>query len=511
MKRVLALTLAALALMGCRELTHPTQGFIVVPNISWPVRVTTTDLEGAGWLKAFTTEGTWEVIHLQPSGSFSFNEALPLNAWHCDPIDGSEGCVAILQAGDEQGYLTATNRYYGKFHVCTEDYVQKFGRKHCGVRALERFRFFGDDDASDEVPLPRYGSKIPLEHEYPTPGGLYSWHGDPWSRFVTGSASFPDIDSWHPPAEGEPTSTWYERPYDPDGGFPIGGSSYPTVNMSYDIGACSIFFPWEWDDRLQSSFWTAAIGVQTGNRGFAEIFLDGIIESAEPQSTLVRDAFLYMDALGNVFPRTDVSPEFHFKVANDAWGSNGELEPQICLKNYFTASNSISSEIDGWYRWDQGILGGFTSLFNIGSCKHHPFSVMYCGAIDLSPQGRGRFRISPNVHVSMEGYSVFKPTCNNQFIPAFKDAMKNGIRTVGQQNLSDGIEDLVDGLRGDLGITIRRLQATPTGVYIITAESIEDVQYGIGNCLPDIERQDVDAAIQPALTKEFTTRGITRF
>jgi hypothetical protein len=510
MKRLLALTVAALTLMGCRELTYPKQGFIIVPGISSPVRVITKDLEGSGWIKAFTTNGEWEVIYEEPGGSFFFNDVLPLRAWHCEPSNGSEGCVAILQAGDETGYLNAGYRPYGKFHVCTENYVQKVGRKHCGERKLERFTFFGGADDTDEVPLPRDRTKIPLADEYPTPGGLYSWHGDGWSRFVTGSASFPDIHSWHPPAEGEPTSTWYERPYDPYTTL-FAGSSYPTVNMSYDIGACSIFFPWEWDDRLQSSFWTAAIGVQTGNRGLAEILLDGIIESAAPQTSLVRDAFLYMDALGNVLPRTDVSPEFHFKVANDAWGSDGELEPQICLKNYFTASNSISPEVEEWYRWDQGILSGFTSLFGIGSCKHHPFSVMYCGAIDLDSQGRGRFRISPDVNISMEGYSVFKPACNNRFIPEFKEAMKNGIRTVGQQNLSDGIADLVDGLRENLGIMVRGLQATPTGVYIITAGSIEDVQYGIGNCLPDLERQDTTPTVQPGLTKEYTTRGVTRF
>jgi len=37
------------------------------------------------------------------------------------------------------------------------------------------------------------------------------------------------------------------------------------------------------------------------------------------------------------------------------------------------------------------------------------------------------------------------------------------------------------------------------------------VQYGIGNCLPDLERRDMIPTIQPALTKEYTTRGITRF
>lgn len=497
-----------LALAGCRELAEPEDGYIVVPHILSPVTIRTKGLEGEGWLKAYTNANEWEVIHVSPGGAFTYEQVLPTRVWHCSEPDGSEGCVALLQAGDEKGYLNASKREQGKFHVCTEGYLQKMGRKHCGERALERFVFPNATDPSDRVSLSRTRTDGVLPDEYPTPGDTYAWDGDPWSRLVSGSISFPDLDHWHPPAESGPTSKWQERPHVP-GERPIVTSE--NQNVSIDIGACSIFFPWQWEDRIPNDFWGLVIGQQTSERGFAEVMLDGIIEHAEPNSTLMVDAFLYMDALTNVVQRTDVSPEFHVSAGSGARGSGGDNEVQICLRNYFRASNDIRESPDAWYRWDQAILSGFTSLFGIGDCKSHPVSVFYCGAIDLDAQGRGRFRIDPDVRVAMEGYSVFKPSCNNKFIPAFKEGLAEGIRTAGERNLSDAIDQLVGGLRDSLGVEARALEPSPTGLYIVTAQSLEDPQYGIGNCLPDLEARDVVPVLQPALTKEYTARGITRF
>jgi hypothetical protein len=69
----------------------------------------------------------------------------------------------------------------------------------------------------------------------------------------------------------------------------------------------------------------------------------------------------------------------------------------------------------------------------------------------------------------------------------------------------------VQRLNEAFGIQVRALQATPTGLYLITARSLDDPQHGIGNCLPDLEAQHVAPVVQPALTKEYGPRGITRF
>ncbi|KPK16067.1 MAG: hypothetical protein AMJ62_07245 [Myxococcales bacterium SG8_38] len=503
-----ALAASILVLVGCRELAEPKDGYIIVPHILSPVTIRTKGLEGEGWLKAYTNANEWEVIHVSPAGAFTYKQVLPTRVWHCNKPDGSEGCVALLQAGDEKGYLNASKREQGKFHVCTESYLQRMGRKHCGERALEKLVFPNATDPVDRVALSRTQTDGVLSHEYPTPGATYAWKGDSWSRLVSGSISSPDLDRWHPPAENGPTSTWRERQYVPGGRALVTSES---ENVSIDIGACSIFFPWQWEDRMPNDFWSLFIGLQTEQRGFAEVMLDGIIEHAEPSTNLMLDAFLYMDALTNVVQRTDVSPEFHVSAGSGARGSQGDNEIHICLRNYFTASNDIRERPDAWYRWDQAILSGFTSLFGIGDCKARPVSVFYCGAIDLDSDGRGRFRIDPDVRVAMEGYSVFKPSCNNKFIPAFKESLKKGIRTAGEQNLSDAIDQLVRGLRDSLGVEARALEPSPTGLYIVTAQTLDDPQYGIGNCLPDLEAQDVVPVLQPSLIKEYTARGITRF
>ena len=504
----LVLALLPMLLAGCRELTEPKSGYIIVPHILSPVTIRTKDLEGVGWLMAYTPAGQWEPILLSPEGAFTYQDILPTRVWHCSKPDGSEGCVALLQAGDEKGYLKAGNRSYGKFAVCTENYIQRMGRKHCGERALEKWLAPNASDPADRVELSRTATQA--ASGYPSPDALYVWKGDPWSRLASGSVAFPNRDTWNPPADdGSPTSSWHEHPYEP-GQAPI--VTPENIKFSFDLGACSIFFPWEWKDRIPGDFWSQAIGAETNNRGFAEVLLDGIIEGAEPSTSLVPDAFLYMDSITNVVQRDDVSPEFHVSHGADAKGnSTSRSEMFICLKNYFMASNDIHESTDAWYRWDQGILSGFTGLFGIGDCRPHPASVFYCGAIDISAAGTGRFRISSDVRVNIEGYSVFKPACNNQFVPEFERGMADGIRSVGQRNLSDGIAQLVQRLNEKLGIEIRALQPTPTGVYIITAGSLEDPQYGVGNCLPDLEAKDVVPIVQPELIKEYTARGVTRF
>jgi hypothetical protein len=502
------LALLPVLLAGCRELTEPKKGYIIVPHVWSPVTIRTKDLQGVGWLMAYTPQGQWEPILLSPGGSFTYQQVLPTRIWHCSKPDGSEGCVALLQAGDEKGYLGVAGRAEGKFHVCTENYVQRMGRKHCGERALERWVPPSASDPADRVELSRTATQA--ASDYPSPDALYAWKGDPWSRLATGHVTLPHRDTWNPPADdGTSTSSWGEHPYEP-AQSPI--VSPDDATFSFDLGACAIFFPWEWKDRIPNDPWAQVIGAQTGSRGFAEVLLDGILEGAQPNVSIMPDAFLYMDAITNVVQREDVSPELHVSHGTDARGnSTGHTEMLICLKNYFMASNDIQESPDAWYRWDQGIVSGFTSLFGIGDCRAHPASVFYCGAVDLDSAGKGRFRISSDVRVNIEGYSIFKPACNNQFIPEFKRGMQEGIRTVGERNLSDAMAQLVQRLNEAFGIQVRALQATPTGLYLVTARSLEDSQHGIGNCLPDLEARHVGPAVQPALTKEYGPRGITRF
>ena len=74
--RVVPLVLAALALFGCRELEEPEDGYLIVENILSPVRIKTRDLEGAGWLKAYSPSRAWELIHSSPRGSFLYDLSL---------------------------------------------------------------------------------------------------------------------------------------------------------------------------------------------------------------------------------------------------------------------------------------------------------------------------------------------------------------------------------------------------------------------------------------------------
>lgn len=514
----LIVVLLALGAGGCRELVEPDEGYIIIDNILSPVRIKTKGLEGAGWIRAYTTDGEWTVIHLSPSGSFTFNDVLPFNAkiWHCDPVNGSEGCVAVLQAGDDRGYLNANGRLYGKFHVCTANYLQKMGRKHCGARDFAKWD--GAVDESTTKHLSRRRTVVLRPNQFPDADANYLWRGDTMSRFISGYHEWQSVNSWHPPSESETAGEWDEYPGSPgQRAFAFPGDT----NMSVDIGACSIFLPWEWNDRIRNSFWTTAIGLRTApidangdpvpnpdgtiGRGLAELLLDGVIESSESRQELQIDVTLWLDALTGVYTRPSISPEFHFIVTDDG-------EREVCLKSYWNANNDIQSNPDAFYRIDQAIISGFVSLFGIGDCRTHPMSMRYCGEISIEA-GRGTFTLDEgSIYIAMEPYSVFKPSCNNQFIPSLKNGFANAIKTAGALNMSDGIAQLTDALSDTLGVTIRRLEVTPTGLYAVTATSTDDSQYGVGTCLPDLESPNVTPILQPeVLNRRHSSRGITRF
>jgi hypothetical protein len=119
----------------------------------------------------------------------------------------------------------------------------------------------------------------------------------------------------------------------------------------------------------------------------------------------------------------------------------------------------------------------------------------------------------------MEGYSIFKPSCRNQFQPKVEQALKEGAKTAGEQNLSEGIDQLVralqnsvDAIFGIEGFQVRRLELTPSGIYVVTAESSIDPQYEfrVGNCIGDLSTPELRPTIQPPLVVEYESRGITR-
>lgn len=511
MRRLMALGLAMCVLGGCRELKEPKGGYVVVENILSPVRIRAIDLSGAGIIEALMPDSSaWESFFFEPAGGFVFEEPLPLNAWHCDPSNGSEGCVAQIRVRDDEGFL-ATGRLEGSIYVCTETYTQKVGRKHCGKRMFRASSSTHEEkvDPQHHIELSPNRTQAVHPDEYPSQNALYRWDGDPMSRLYAGDWSFPSANSHSPvQSDGTVTSRWSEVPYRP-GELPAVSPS--SIAVSADIGACSIFLPHEWRNNL-GDFFSQKIGEVTGNLGFAELIIEGILEDPPAPTYQVKDnVMLWADAASFVEVRTDVSPEAQFRVKDG--------QRQFCLKTYFRAGTSLLAGVEDWYRWDQGFFSALNSLFGIGECRAHPVSLFYCGAIRVE-RGQGRFEIDESdVLGSMEGYSIFKPSCRNQFQPKVEQALKEGAKTAGQQNLSEGIDrlvralqDSVDGILGIEGFQVRRLELTPSGIYVITAESTLDPQYDfrIGNCIGDLSTPKLDPTTQPALVLEYESRGITR-
>lgn len=513
-------TLAGLVLLtfcasGCRDLVTPALGWVVVENILSPVQIITEDLEGAGWIKAKLPNGQWKPIFISPGGGFSYHEPLPPEVWHCNPANGSDGCVAQLQVGDEKGFF-GTGKPEGSIYVCTENYVQKVGRKHCGARGL----FAGDLGGfqrpktlgviPDVIFAPRSTSATASYGD--DPHATYWWDGDPMSRFYLGFDGLTDNDrlAHHPPEE-RIVSDWHEWPYSIDGyDGPAPVAVDGVQSVSVDIGACSLFIPYKWEDRLDDPIFTPKIGELTEDLGVAEIMVQGILDDPpEPTYEMKDNVMLWMDASAFVKTDTTRSPEFHFRVSASG-------QPQMCLKTYMRASTSLQSGIDAWYRWDQGFLSALASLFNIGECREHPASLMYCGHPYIDNNGKGAFKVDPNaIWVNIEGYSVFKPACRNQFVPSIKEEFTKGAKTTGQQNISDGIDQFVSGFRNGikevLGLDIqpRRLELTPSGIYVVLAQDTNDPQFGFGHCVGDLYRRG-HGLTQPAKAISFTNRGITR-
>jgi len=515
----LALFLVATLLAGVSScgpsLVAPEDGYLVVDHVFSPVRIQTARLKGAGRLEALLPSGAWTLVHFEPGGSFVYDDILPGRVWHCSNPGGTEGCVARLRVAHDEGPV-GRNATFGPgiVHVCTASYVQRVGRKHCGSRELERLS--GSPEGGD-VWLPGAMS-LPAERKgYPLEEGVFAWRGDSWSRLVSGTHEFKHADASSPPsgsAAEELSGTFFDYAWDPNGpeirvdlGVPSHASSKA---YSMDLGACSFFIPWEWEHRLEGAYYTAGLGAFLGDRGLAERFLDEIIDTSEPRSQSEVNALLWVDATVGIAPNESVSPEFHYRLSEDTG------QPQICFKQYLRASSNITTKPDHWYRFDQALGTFFLELLPfVGECDSKNLAVRYCGTPTVQA-GIGTFEIDESsVHITHQGYPWIKAICNNRFVPQLIDAVRETFAPGGEgaRQIDLGIALLVDTLADALGLDVRRIEISPRGIYVVTAESTLDPQYGMGDCRADLDRGPTrTAASRPTETHiEYETRGITRF
>jgi hypothetical protein len=492
---LIPITLMSLALLltgisSCQaRITSPSNGYLVVDNVFSPVTIKTASLKGAGWIEALLPGGPWTLIHFEPGGSFTYERPLPGYVWHCADPGGHEGCVARLRVGHDAGGV-GNNPDFGKgiVHVCTANYVQRQGRKHCGSRDLERL-----SDAA------------------------FSWRGDPWNRLVVGTHAFKHVDADSPPtgtAADEVSGRFFDYRWDPENdplAVDVGAvASARWEAYDLDLGACSFFIPWEWEHRLDDAYYTAGLGAALGNRGLAERFIDEIVDTTEPVSQHEVNALLWIDGVVGIVPNESASPEFHYRLSGDTG------EPQFCFKQYFHASSDISAKPDHWYRFDQAIGAFFLELLPfVGDCGSKNVSIRYCGTPGIS-SGVGTFEVDQSsVHIAHQGYPWGKVLCNNEFVPSFIDGVHETFAPGGEgaSQIDSGIAVLVDTLSEALDINVRRIEISPRGMYLVTAESTDDGQYGLGDCRADLDRgPTLPTASRPTETHiEYGVRGVTRF
>lgn len=512
-----ALILFATFLAGANScepaLVAPKGGHLIVDNVFSPVRIETARLEGAGTLEALLPSGAWTLIHFEPGGTFVYDERLPSEVWHCSNPGGTEGCVARLRVGHDEGPVGFNAAFgAGIVHVCTAGYVQREGRKHCGFRELERASGATDDD----VWLPAAKSRA-AEHIRSLDEGEFVWRGDPWNRLIWGTHEFKHANASAPPTDAaaeEVSGMFFDYAWDPDApdvsvslGAP-GNAERKAYSM--DTGACSFFIPWEWAHRSESSYYTAVLGAALEDRGLAERFIDEMIDTTEPRWQTEVNALLWVDATAGIIPNESASPEFHYRLSEDAG------DPQICFKQYFRASSDLSAKPDHWYRFDQAIGAFFLEVLPfVGQCGFKNISMRYCGTAEVV-DGVGTFEIDPSsVQVAHQGYPWGKLICNNRFVPQLVDGVRATFAPDGEgaRQIDAGIALLVDALAETLGLDVRRIELSPRGMYLITAETTLDPQYGMGDCRPDLDREpSLPTAERPTETNiEYRTRGVTRF
>lgn len=492
---------------GLSTRVTPKADYIEIQTVLDPVLIETENLKGTGWLRYFdmATE-TWVPLLTEPDGGFVFHDVLPDAAYKCQwTFYGLEfNCVALLQVGDGGG------RVNDNFYVCDAYYEQKVGRKHCGERMLAKRQYpsgESDPDPAKQMTLnKRWSHSIPYSYYPETNDTPYNWHGDQFSRMISSGHSFYQ-QSHNPPTDLASTTSWYiEAPFFEDEGTENQVVFSGDRNVSVDIGACSVFLPWEWKDRDPNGVFTAAIGSTTGNRGLAELFLDSIIERDEPQHQVEPNAFLWVDAMSGVWPRENISPEFHWRI-------NEHGTRQLCMKQYMSANSQIGTKPDHWYRFDQAFGTFLLEIFPfIGNCATRSVSMLYCGDVGLDQKGEGTFRIDEeSIQVHMDRYPRIRVICNDRFVPSLINGFREGLAVEGQKNMADGVQQLIASFADTLGLQVRRIETTPTGMYLVTANDEEDPQYGVGDCRPDLQHMSTPIKLRPRVQGVGHARGITRF
>jgi hypothetical protein len=512
-----ALLVLAIPLLGVNmceprpTLIAPTGGYVIVQDVLSPVRIRTANLHGAGRIEALMPGGNWVLIHFSPSGGFDFDETLPATVWHCSNPGGTGGCVARLRIADESrpvGYNVTHGT--GIVHVCTENYVQRQGRNHCGGRELEYST--GSENEHDIWLSP---TKSRAEWQFGSiASGIYRWHGDPWNRLIWASHAFKHSNASSPPqgaAGQESSGTFFDYSWDPEREVNVGLGNTGWHAYSMDIGACSFFIPWEWEQRLEDAYYTAALGGALGNRGLAERFIDEMIETAEPQSRTEVNAMLWVDGTVGIRPNVNASPEFHYRLSDDTG------VPQMCFKQYFHANSDISAAPDHWYRFDQAIGSIFLEILPfVGQCGDKDVSFRYCGTPSVDSRGKGSFVVDQSsVVIAHQGYPWAKTLCNNRFVPRFIDGVRKTFSPGGEGaiQIDRGMDTLVSSLSDTLAVDVRRIEMSPRGLYLVIAESTSDPQYGLGDCRSDLDREPaLQSASRPTEGWiRYYTRGITRF
>ncbi|MFW2389533.1 MAG: hypothetical protein ACN4G0_14430 [Polyangiales bacterium] len=422
-------------LCGCYEITHPDKGYQLIETVlEAPI------LAGKGGSRNTLLAGhPWQFVDQADGEKFLFIERLPFSVWDCP----RPGCVTRLQVVASDGRVIRHPERPGQdMHVCTVDYVQTFGRVHCRDRTaggvvLDRRGTTFIGDLSDEAWESDYFSRLS--------GGWHSWDQS--------------NDPWHPAEEGT-GAEWSDVPWS---GQALDWTIQNAHNV--DLGACSLFVPWKWEDRDPRL--DAILGPMLGDRGLAELTLDELDQARSESSTTTEteDVTWFFDAFTNLWPR-EIPSEFHYQVTPEG-------KRQACLRSYFATNTTIRARPGGWNVIAEGIAAGFVELFGIGDCKTHPMSVRFCGELGAS-EGAPTFSLDESsVVVEMEPYSRFKPSCNRSFVPLVKEGLADGIHKLTDAVISDQLKELT----ADLPFEIRRIEPTPAGAYLVVAQDQKDTQY----------------------------------
>lgn len=481
MRYPLALALTFALLSGCYEITHPAKGYQLIDNVlGAPI------VAGKGASENILLAGyPWRFADQVDGEKFIFFHRLPFSVWDCS----GTGCATRLRVVTGDGVVIRHPERPGQdMHVCTVDYAQTVGRVHCrdrraGGTVLDRRNTTFIGDMSDAP-----------------------WDGDFFSRLSGGWHSWAQSsDPWHPAEEGV-GAEWSEAPW-------IAAVSNWTLPNAHnvDLGACSVFIPWEWENR--DARLDPMIGPMLEDRGLAELTLDELDQARAESSNMneMEDVAWFFDAFTNLWPR-DIPSEFHYHVTPEG-------DRQACLRSYFATNTSLRARPSGWNIIAEGIVAGFVELFGIGDCKTHPMSVRFCGELGTN-DGAPTFSLDESsVVVEMEPYSRFKPSCNRNFVPLVKEGLADGVNKLTDAVITDQLRTLT----ANLPFEIRRIELTPTGAYLIVAQDQEDPQYAamklagvaLGGdagvlCRPELGDQGFEHPELEAQEFAVSKRGITR-